>query len=239
MTSAATDRFVVSRTTLEVDGVRVLHFPREDEVCAATLLFAVGDRHETLPTYGTLHALEHVVMSEVRRTAIKINASVDVDHTEFTAEGSPERVGEFLTHVCRSLTNPPVHRLDHEARVLAGLREQQANLALQLDKVQDKIAAGTPAAASATGTSVVQAATVATGPSMTVRLLLTAPAAALAALVLAAILVLLVSRRDKRIRFRDDIADAVGSPVLASVRSHPQRSVAAWTTFWATSQPPP
>ncbi len=63
-----------------------------------------------------------------------------------------------------------------EAQLLAGLRTQQANLALQLDKVEDKIAAGTPVGSSATGTLVVQQATVAEGPSTLMRLLIWAPA---------------------------------------------------------------
>jgi hypothetical protein len=44
---------------LNVDGVPVLHFPSDNEVTAATLIFGVGQRDETLATYGALHALEH------------------------------------------------------------------------------------------------------------------------------------------------------------------------------------
>ncbi len=123
--------------------------------------------------------------------------------------------------------------------MLAGLRTQQANLALQLDKVQDKIAAGTPVGSSATGTSVVQTATAATGPTLLTRLLVTGPSGALAAFILAAALLLLVARRDPRLRMRDDLADAISSPVLASVRSYPQRSVAAWTTLLMTYEASP
>lgn len=126
-----------------------------------------------------------------------------------------------------------------EARVLAGLRAQQADLSLQLDKVRDKIAAGTPVGSSATGTSVVQAATVASGPSLVKRLLVTAPAGALAAFILAGIAVFVLARRDPRVRLRDDIADAISSPVLASVKSRPQTSVAAWTTLLLTYEATP
>jgi hypothetical protein len=40
-----------------------------------------------------------------------------------------------------------------------------------------------------------------------------------------------MARRDPRLRLRDEIADAVGSPVLAAARSRPQRSVAGWSTL--------
>jgi capsular polysaccharide biosynthesis protein len=126
-----------------------------------------------------------------------------------------------------------------EARLLAGLRTQQANLALQLDKVEDKIAAGTPLGSSATGTLVVQRAIPAVGPSMVMRLLIWAPAGALAGILFAVAIVLATARRDARIRLRDEIADAVGSPVLAAIRSRPQRSVAGWRALLGDYQVTP
>jgi hypothetical protein len=118
-----------------------------------------------------------------------------------------------------------------EAQLLAGLRTQQANLSLQLDKVQDKIATGTPiGSAVGAGTSVVQQATEARGLSTFVRVLVWAPLAALISTMLAAIVLLVITRRET-MRLRDDIADAVGSPVLAAVPSQPQRSVAGWSTL--------
>jgi capsular polysaccharide biosynthesis protein len=124
-----------------------------------------------------------------------------------------------------------------EAQLLAGLRTQQANLALQLDRVEDKIAAGVGTASA--GTLVVQRATVATGPSTLMRLLLWAPAGALAFAIVAIAMVLAAAKRDPRIRLRDDIADAIGSPVLAAIRSRPQRSVAGWSTLLETYRATP
>jgi hypothetical protein len=126
-----------------------------------------------------------------------------------------------------------------EAQLLAGLRTQQANLSLQLDKVQDKIATGTPiGSAVGAGTSVVQQATEAGGPSTFLRALVWAPLGALICTILAAI-VLLVATRRETLRLRDEIADAVGSPVLAAVASRPQRSVAGWSTLLESYQAKP
>jgi capsular polysaccharide biosynthesis protein len=124
-----------------------------------------------------------------------------------------------------------------EAQLLAGLRTQQANLALQLDRVEDKIAAGVGTAGA--GTLVVQRATVAIGPTTLMRLLLWAPAGALAFAIIAIAIVLAAAKRDPRIRLRDDIADAIGSPVLAAIRSRPQRSVAGWSTLLETYRATP
>jgi hypothetical protein len=125
--------------------------------------------------------------------------------------------------------NSPESR--EEAQLLARLRTEQANLSLQLDKVEDKIATGTPVASVSAGTSVVQQATPATGPSTLVRLLVWAPFAALVCTLSAAVIVLATARRDPHVRLRDEIADAVGSPVIAAVRTRPQRSVAGWSTL--------
>ncbi|MET0520367.1 MAG: hypothetical protein ABW156_00120 [Jiangellaceae bacterium] len=119
-----------------------------------------------------------------------------------------------------------------EAQLLAGLRTEQADLAVQLDKVEEKIVTGGPVGSSATvGTSVIQRATEPRGLPTPVRLLIWAPLAALVCLIMTGLVLLVTTRRDARLRVRDDIADAVGSPVLAAVRSAPQQSVAAWSTL--------
>ena len=56
-------------------------------------------------------------------------------------------------------------------------------------------------------------------------------AGVLVALLLAVGVITLLTRRDPRLHFRDDIADAVGSPVIASVHTRTARSVAEWTSL--------
>ena len=108
----------IEHRELEVDGVRVHHFPSAENTTAATLIFAAGIRDETLPTLGTLHALEHLVLSTVRRTPIEINGSVGLNTTDFTATGSPQLVAAFLEGVCRALIDPPLDRMATESKVL-------------------------------------------------------------------------------------------------------------------------
>lgn len=104
---------------LEVDGVSVLSFPSDDEVCRASLIIAVGERDETPPTLGVLHAIEHLVMRSVRETAAEVNAAVDEVTTYFDVTGSPEVVSRFLERICVALNDPPVEDLPAEAKVLA------------------------------------------------------------------------------------------------------------------------
>ena len=126
-----------------------------------------------------------------------------------------------------------------EAQLLARLQAEQAELSLQLDKVKDRIATGTPGSSASAGTSVIQHATEATGPTTLVRLLMWAPFGALLCTIIAAVVLLVAARRDPRIRLRDEIADAIGSPVLAAIRSHPQQSVAGWLTLFETYEATP
>jgi hypothetical protein len=142
------------------------------------------------------------------------------------------------TTIRQKAVNPISPEGRKEAQLLADLRIQQANLALQLDKVEDKIAAGVEPSASA-GTVVVQQATIATGQSIVTRLLIWAPLGALACALPAVAILIAAARRDPRLRLRDDIADATGSPVLAAIRSRPQRSVAGWTTLLDSYQAAP
>lgn len=122
-----------------------------------------------------------------------------------------------------------------EARLMAGLKQEQADLSLQLDQVKDKIVTGTPVGgATNAGTSVIQTATEARGLSTLMRMLVWPPSFAAAATIVVAAVLLALSLRDNRVRLRDEIADAVGSPVLAAVRSRPERSVAGWSTLLET-----
>jgi Chain length determinant protein len=127
-----------------------------------------------------------------------------------------------------------------DAQLLAGLRTQQADLWVQLDKVKDMIATGGPVGSvTGAGTAVVQPATEARGFATLLRLLIWASIGAVVFTILAAGVLLVTARRDQRLRLRDEIADAVGSPVLAAVRSMPQPSVAGWSTLLATYQATP
>lgn len=82
-----------------------------------------------------------------------------------------------------------------------------------------------------------QPATPATGPSLRSRLSLIGILGALVGVLLGAIAVLALSRRDRRLRKRDEIADSIGVPVLASIRvAHPS-DAASWANLFASYEP--
>lgn len=73
-----------------------------------------------------------------------------------------------------------------------------------------------------------ESATFATGTSLTSRAITTGSISAVAAGIIAAMSVVATSRRNRRLRWRDEIADAVAVPVLASFAVGTPKSVADW-----------
>ena len=118
---------------------------------------------------------------------------------------------------------------------LAQLTAQQSTLVLDIDSVKSQ------RSTSATGpaATIVQSATPAKRPQLAVWMVLSTLLFALIGVGLAATVVIAVARRDRRLRTRDEIADALGSPVIGSVKSHSTRTTAAWSQLLESYRPSP
>lgn len=79
-----------------------------------------------------------------------------------------------------------------------------------------------------TGARVLEEATTARGGSWVTHLALYGLLGALAGLIVGCVAILAVARGDRRLRLRDEIADAVGIPVLASVSSYRAKDMSDW-----------
>lgn len=117
------------------------------------------------------------------------------------------------------------------------LGQQEQNASLELDSINSQIAqAKITQATLGTGTIVLEPARTATAPSA-----LKVPewglTGAVAGLVLGAVAVLAMERRDRRLRRRDDMAEVVGAPVLASLRLRPRRKTGEWVDLLERWQP--
>jgi capsular polysaccharide biosynthesis protein len=84
---------------------------------------------------------------------------------------------------------------------------------------------------------VLQSANSASGPSLLSRLPIIGILGALLGALVGGIAVLGFSRRDRRLRKRDEIADSIGVPVLASIRAVHPSSAAGWTKLLADYEP--
>jgi hypothetical protein len=125
-----------------------------------------------------------------------------------------------------------------EAQLLAQLQAEQTDAALRLDTLKAQIARADLPVGGAAGpqATVVQTATPPIERSPIGALLLWALIGFVAGMLIA--LVITVGR-DRRLRLRDEIADAVGSTVLVSARSRAPRSVPQWTLLLQDYRPGP
>ncbi len=84
---------------------------------------------------------------------------------------------------------------------------------------------------------VLEQAKTATAPSLFYRLLLTGGLGALAGAVVGAVGALAFHRKDRRLRRRDEIADSIGVPVLASIRVVHPSGAAGWARLLTDYEP--
>ena len=88
----------------------------------AGLLFRAGLRYASFRTLPVPHLVEHLIMSELPRVPLAHNARVDDEVMVFHASGERSAVLDLIQQVARTVADPPLHRLAHEAKVV-GLEE--------------------------------------------------------------------------------------------------------------------
>jgi len=167
----------------------------------------------TNPVVARLNIRERTLTNQVKNLQTQIDAANERLHGEDSTASS--------------------RRVD--GQLVGRLTEQQNDVLIRRDKVRedlDKIPEG-----NAEAPTIIQPAAPATGASLIGRLLTWTVAGVLLAGAATALLLLVRRRRDPRLRARDDLADAVGSTLLAVVGSHPQRSVAGWLALFETYEP--
>lgn len=120
-----------------------------------------------------------------------------------------------------------------DASALAQLTAQQADLALQIDRLDDQAELQSDGASA----RIIQNASSARRTGMVAHVAVYAACGLVAALLLAVLVLGVAGRHDRRVRYRDEMADALGSPVLASVGSSVPRSAAGWTSLLQSYDP--
>ncbi len=101
----------------EVDGVPTVIAPTSGPLHAG-LVFRVGQADETLTRSGITHLLEHLTLFPLGIADYHFNGATGSVLTHFHMQGSDKDVGGFLTRVCGSLNELPVHRLAMEKEIL-------------------------------------------------------------------------------------------------------------------------
>jgi capsular polysaccharide biosynthesis protein len=120
-----------------------------------------------------------------------------------------------------------------DARAMSQLTAQQASLVLQIDQIQQTTEGADPTQEA----SIISNASPGHRPGLVSRLIIFGLIGLLLVGGLTAWLLVLFGRRDRRLRFRDQIADALGSPVIASVTSKVPRAAAGWRDLLSSYEP--
>ncbi|TDW94258.1 MULTISPECIES: Wzz/FepE/Etk N-terminal domain-containing protein [Kribbella] len=89
-----------------------------------------------------------------------------------------------------------------------------------------------------TGARVLERATTASGGGLAPHLALYGLLGLVGGALLGAVAALVIARSDRRLRLRDEIADAIGLPVLASVSSYRAKGVSDWSNLLDRYTPP-
>ena len=120
-----------------------------------------------------------------------------------------------------------------DASSLTQLTAQQTDLVLEINQLETKLgeAPGTSSA------RIIEEATSATRPQLLLWYFVVGMGLAVLAVTFAIVVMVNLARRDAKLGTRDEIADAVGTEVIASLRSQVPRSVAAWRSLLGSYSP--
>ena len=116
-----------------------------------------------------------------------------------------------------------------DAAAVAALTASQGQTVLEIDNVQKELSGDEgDGGLVAAGASVIQGASPGEQSEFVTRALTFVAGGAAVFVAVTALFLALTNRRDPKLRSRDEIADAVGIPVLASFRTRPARTAKGW-----------
>ncbi len=173
------------------------------------------------------HAASTLSAAEVKGLGMRRSA---LEASLETVEGEIQKAHERLR---AGTPGSAASRAD--AAALARLTAEEAKLVLQIDDVKVEVARAAPLM----DATILQNASPGERPSPVVTYTLAAFIAMVAALAFCVPLLLVMAKRDRRVRYRDEIADALGTLVVGSVPSRVPRTVAGWASLIETYVPAP
>jgi hypothetical protein len=223
LTHPLSRREVRSRVDVSATTADVLFITARgtSSAAASELAQAVAEAEVAYQAQATssLSAAELAALGQRRDDLLSTRHAVDEQVTR-----AQERLGS---------ENPdsPIGRRD--ASALSQLTAQQTDLVLEINKLDTRLgeAPGTSSA------RIIEGATPAERPHLALWYAVAGMGLALLALAFAIVVMVNLSRRDAMLGTRDEIADAIGSEVVASLRSLVPHSVAAWRSLLGSYSP--
>jgi hypothetical protein len=153
------------------------------------------------------------------------------DNLVRTRRAVEEQITQTQQRLGTENPDSPIGRRD--ASALSQLTAQQTDLVLQINQLETRLG-DAPGVSSA---RIIEKATPAERPRLLLWYLVAVLGLAVLAVTFAIVVMVNLARRDTKLGTRDEIADAVGSEVVASLRSQLPRSVAAWKSLLGSYSP--
>jgi capsular polysaccharide biosynthesis protein len=218
-------------------------------------------RHEVVVTALSEDVLQVQVSASNGNDAERLANAVATDFIGYLAQTGAESNGGILTELqkenaqltkqilnLQAQINKVEDRLAKEdaaspagqqdASLLGSLRSEQEEVALQLNNVNSQlVTAQLSNSATASATQVLQKAALV--PASKVRVPLFVAAGAVAGLLIGCLVAVARSQRDRRLRLRDELAGAIGVPVVASLSGWRCSSAKDWRRLVQRYQPSP
>jgi capsular polysaccharide biosynthesis protein len=226
----------MSQQTLDVRGfLQAVRRHRKVVIAAAVVGLAAGAAFTVLrPPMLVSKALIVLPSSASRYIA-----------TQAVIASSDPVLSEAIPHIDRSWSVTQLRKQIKVTNPTSNLVQVSAEgtTAAQAEKIANAVAHSYATYVSSTGSParvdarVLEQATPATGTPLAVRLLMVGGLGALVGAVIGALIAVAMSRRERRLRQRDDIADAIGVPVLASVPVGHPSDPAGWLRLLEGYQP--
>lgn len=174
----------------------------------ATAYIAYINKTSSVSTGGVLPALQQQA-ARLSKQIQTLQSQINAASARLSGEGPVSATGQ------------------RDASLVGSLRTEQEEVALQLNNLNNEIVSTQLSGAlSADATRLLQNAAIV--PASKLQLASYPAIGAGAGLVTGCFLVFLRSRRDRRLRFRDELSSAVGVPVLASLESAECKSAKDW-----------
>jgi capsular polysaccharide biosynthesis protein len=188
------------------------------------------------------HAVSAAYVAYVQQLSDTLTQA-DVASLQAQANGikaSLQDVQQQIAATTNRLRHEPANSVDgkSDTGALSQLTATQGQLTAQLNQIQNQELLGSQSlGGSASSVSVIQDASPATRVGLVWQRALAATVGLLVAVAVMAVLLMVFGRRDRRLRSRDELADALGSAVIASLRSRAPRGVSGWIDLMRSYHP--
>ena len=214
---------VRDRMTVDAPSANVLRMVAEGRTpAAAEALAGALARAETAYQVATTSTLTAEQQQDLERRSAALQEQLDAVTKQIEA-AKGRRAAEV----------PGTRPWQRDAVSVTELTDQQGELSLRLETLREQ---ATPATTGPAAQIIVEP-TPAQRSNLVRWTMIAVVVGALLALGLSTLVLSIMSRRDRRLRTRDEVADAMGSAVIGSVRARPQRAAAGWSALMERYEP--